>query len=349
MLDSIQALLDTFPEGVIQARDGIALAANAMALHYLPQLTPGEPLPEELELPRGGPMGAGMFTAGAVCYTYSCTSARGEQMILFRPAAQTALNDRQLEGALRQLRTLTGEILAEVGPATGEPRGELAADAFSKSFHRLFRLMNNLEYMRQSASEEGVSFRPTTMDLDGLCRHVADQAYPLLREAGVALDYESAENGLLIPGVPDLLQRLLLELTANAARAAGEGRVVLALRRQGGRALVTVSSSGPLPDQRQLAALFQEGIGEDVPLPGQGAGLGLSIARSIVGLHKGSLLVEWGQSAPTVVLSLPTGPLDGRLSVRTPARYQIDGGLDPVMVELSDVLPVHLFGMEGMD
>ena len=58
--------------------------------------------------------------------------------------------------------------------------------------------------------------------------------------------------------------------------------------------------------------------------------------------------MEWGQSAPSVVLSLPTGPLDGRVSVHTPT-LQRDGGLDPVLTELSDLLPPYLFGMEGLD
>ena len=60
------------------------------------------------------------------------------------------------------------------------------------------------------------------------------------------------------------------------------------------------------------------------------------------------MLTEWGRSAPSVVISLPTGPLDGRTRVRTPAVHR-DGGLDPVLVELSDVLPDALFGMEPMD
>ena len=62
-------------------------------------------------------------------------------------------------------------------------------------------------------------------------------------------------------------------------------------------------------------------------------------------LHGGSLLVEWGQSSPILVVSLPTGPLDGRTSVRSP-RVQMDGGLDPVLVELADVLPRSLFELE---
>lgn len=348
MQESIQALLDTFPEGIVQVQDGMVTAANTMAAHYLSQLEPGRPLPEEVVLPRGGTMGAGIFMSGASRYTYSCASKDGKQTILFRPAPQTALTGRQLGGTLRQMRTFLGEILAEVGPATGDAKEELSADAFGKSFHRLLRLMDNLDYLYRSSAGELAGLRLATMDLDGLCRHLVDQAYPLLREAGVTLDYESTERGLLIPGSPPLLQRLLLGLISNAAQAVGEGRVVLTLRRQQGRALATVSNNGPLPNHKQLSALFQEGLGEDVPLPGQGAGLGLSVARDIAALHRGSMLTEWGQSSPTVVLSLPTGPLDGRVSLRTP-RCQVNGGLDPVLLELSDVLPVHLFGLEGLD
>lgn len=348
MLDSIQALLDAFPEGVVQLRGETVLAANAMARRYLPRLEPGAPCPASVSLPRNGSEGAGAFAEGGGVYTYSCTKNGTEWIILFRPAPQTALTGGQMEGVLAQLRALLGEVLAEVGPATVED-AKVPAAAFGKSFHRMLRLVGNVDYLQRAAGEEKNFFHPVTMDLEGLCRDTVRRAYPLLKEAGVELDYESSQSGLLIPGDPELLQRLLLELIANAARAAGEGRVTLALRRQGERALLSVSHNGPLPDSRQITALFQqEGNSGDLPLPGQGAGLGMSIARDVVSLHQGSLLVEWGQSAPAVVLSLPVGPSERRLSVRTPA-FQRDGGLDPVLIQLSDLLPAHVFGLEGMD
>lgn len=347
MLDSIRALLDAFPEGIVQAEDGVVLTANIMARRYIPQLGPGEPLPAGMTLPKSGPSGAGVFTFESNRYTYSCVPFGRGWIVLFRPAAQTVLTDRQLEGVLAQLRNLLGEVLTEVGSVPAA-EGHTSPDAFGKSFHRLFRLVDNLEYMQQAVGKEGVPFCPVTMDLDGLCRHVVQQAAPLLLEAGTALDYETSLTGLLIPGDPELLQRLLLELIANAARAAGEGRVTITLRRQGGRALLGVSHNGPLADARQIAALFQNGGGADLPLPGQGAGLGLSIARDIVSLHHGSFLVEWGQSAPSVVLALPAGSLDGRVSVRTPV-LQRNGGLNPVLTQLSDLLPARLFGLEGLD
>ena len=60
MFDSIQALLDAFPEGAVRFRDGAVLSANAMARHYLPGLTEGAPCPEGIPLTRTGPSGAGV-------------------------------------------------------------------------------------------------------------------------------------------------------------------------------------------------------------------------------------------------------------------------------------------------
>jgi len=349
MLETLQSLLDTFPEAVIQVRGGSVESVNAMARHYLPDLEVGTPLPGYLVLPRSAPSGAGAFSLGTESYTFSCTNSGAEQMILLRPAPQTALTERQFSGVLRQLRQLLGDFLSELGPLTGEEGGSLPRSDLSKSFHRIFRLLGNLEYMQESSGPEGIPFRPDVIDLDGLCRHMVADAYPLLVQAGIKLEYESVCSGLLIPGDPQLLQRMLLALISNSARASGEGTILLSLRSQSGRALLSLSDSGPLPSPRQLAALFQQGTEQELPLPGQGAGLGLSIARHIVSLHRGALLVEWGQSSPEILISLPTGPLEPRTQVRSPLPPQRDAGLDPVLVELSDVLPASAFDLEGLD
>lgn len=344
MLDSIRSLLDTFPEGVVQVRAGAVLEANLIARRYLPRLVSGASLPEGILLPGEGARGTGTFVFDANTYTYSCAFDGEDCVILFRPAPQTALNGRQLSGMLQQLRELLNQLLAEAGSA--RPDGLLPA-GFSKSFHRLFRLVGNVEYLEQAAGGTGVPFRPVTMDLAGLCGETAQMVKDLLRGTGTNLDYRCKERSLLIPGDPELLQKLLLGLLSNAIRAAEGGEVRLTLRRQGDRAYVTAANSGQALNGRTLAALLQEGPEEGLPLPGQGAGLGLAIARHIVTLHGGSLLTQL-DGAPKLLVSLPAGPLNGRVSVRTP-NVQRDGGLHPVMVELSDVLPAALYGMEEMD
>lgn len=267
MLDSIQSVLDVFPEGVIQVRGGAVLSANAMALNYLPGLTSGLPLPSCIVLPENRDTGAGVFTAEEGCYTYSCAPAGDGQILLFRPAPQSALTGRQLTGALRELRALLGEVMAEVGPAT-LPGAQVPAADFSKSMHRLFRLIGNLDYLDQASGGEGVSFRPVTMDLAGLCLHTVQLAAPLLKESGILLGLKSSASGMLIPGDPELLQKLLLTLISNAARESGEVTLTLTRSGRSNQARITLSGAGGPPSARQLAALFQEGTGDGPPLPG---------------------------------------------------------------------------------
>lgn len=348
MLDSIQSLLDSFPESVVQVRGGTVLASNEKARQYLPQLTPGAPLPACIALPEQGESGTGSFVVDDTVYSYSCKSGPEGCVLSFRPSPrEAALKEWQLDGALQQLRALLGDILAEAGgdafPGQGAPAG------FNKTFHRLFRLISNLEFMQQAAGEEGVPFHPVTMDLAGLCRDTIRSAGDLLRESGIQLEYRSRESGLLIPGDPELLRRLLLGLISNAARAVGEGRVILGLRRTRSRAVLTVSDNGPLLDQRQMDALLQEGGAGGIPLPGQGAGLGLPIVRHIVSLHQGEMITSLSQSTPSVMVSLPTGPLESRTKVASPRRLQQDGGFSPILTALSGLLPRALFTGQELD
>lgn len=339
MFLSDPAVLEHFPEAVLQTSGGLLTYANAMARHYLPQLEMGQPLPSDLDLPLSGGSTAGRFAVGLSTYAFSAaTSADGTTVtVLFHPAPQTALTDLQLEGVTNQFRELLGEMAMGFG---------VQAD-FVKNYYRMFRLLENLEFLRL-AGGEGTPFRPTAIDLASLCRRVTDEAATLLQERKVTLDFQAEPSSLLIPGDAQLLQRLLLELIANSAKAIGVGEIRIRLRRHSDRAVLVLSDSGNAPSPRQLSALLQQDCDQPLPIAQAGAGLGLSVVRHIAALHGGSLLVQWGQASPVLVLSLPTGPLDLHAPVHTP-RFQTDGGLNPLLVGLADVLPADLFGMEGLD
>ena len=217
---------------------------------------------------------------------------------------------------------------------------------FSKSYHRMFRLLNNLDFVTSAAGPDGIPFRPSVLDLAGLCRQIARDAGQLLQQ-DTHLEYRSDLPSLLIQGDIPLLQRMLLGLISNSVQTMRGGVVLLSLRRQGDRAVLSLTDSGERPSDRQLAALLQQDTDQAIPQPGQGAGLGLSVVRHIAALHRGTMLVEWGEKAPVILISLPAGAQE-RLAVRTP-EVQQDGGLSPLLVELSDVLPPQLFGQEGLD
>lgn len=335
--------LEAFPDAAVLIDGTVVADANALALHHLPQLTLGAPLPAFLlPLTQPNAVRQGTFSVGLAGYSFRLSAAPEEKtLLLFHPAPQTALTDNQLDGVLRQIRTLMADFLMEA--ECGLPE---AMPAFRKSVHRMFRMVENLDLLRLAGTQEGARFCPVVLDLAGLCRQLCGQAAPLLAEREIDLEYRSDLTSLLIPGDPILLQRLVLELIANAAQAAGKGSIQLRLRRQSDRAVLVLSHSGRLPSQRQIAAMVQQDSGHLLPMAGSGAGLGLSVVRHIAGLHKGSFLVEWGQGTPTAILTLPTGPLDTHTGVQSPILHR-DGGMSPLLVALSDVLPVRLF--EGDD
>ena len=345
MSDAIHSHLEGFPEGAIEVSQGRIQGLNQTAQSQFPELAVGMELPAFLTDSFAGPEGAGTFSHNGVLYLFSRVSGDKRELLLFRPASPSSLTDRQLDGFIRQMRGFLQEILMEVEAVSSGVVDNMGA--FYKSFCRTYRLLSNLEFMHSAGSGEGVLFHPTTMDLAGLCRGLLREAADLLQEAGVTVQFVCPVSSLLIPGDPALLQKLILSLLSNAAKAAPTGKVILSLNSRNGRAVLTLSDSGTTLEDKNLDTLFPP-VQSDGQIPDalEGAGMGLAIARQIVSLHKGTMLLEQRNGGLFAVVSLPTGPLNLHLTVQSPRMVE-SSGFSPVLVELSDVLPPSLFQPEG--
>lgn len=142
---------------------------------------------------------------------------------------------------------------------------------------------------------------------------------------------------------------MLLGLLSNAAKAAPSGTVLLTLRRWGDRAVLTCTNSGSTPDDGQLSALLEGASptcsrsperGREWACPSSGTSSLSTAARC-----------SWSagsQAALAATVSLPTGPLSMDLTLSTPAPER-SGGLSPLLVELSDVLPSSLYQPEDIE
>jgi signal transduction histidine kinase len=136
-------------------------------------------------------------------------------------------------------------------------------------------------------------------------------AEPLARSTGVSLDGR-AVSGLRVYVDSAEVGRAVRELLINAIRHTPPGGAVEILcDQEAGMAIASVSDCcGGIPDE-QLARVFDVAFRGDAArtsVAGEGAGLGLSIARGIIQAHDGDLTARNAGSGCQFIVRLPLAP-----------------------------------------
>lgn len=126
----------------------------------------------------------------------------------------------------------------------------------------------------------GLVPKPEDFALDPLLQGLASEFSLMAQDKGLRL--RAARTRLWVRTDPNLLRRVLQNFLSNAVRYAQAGRVLLGVRRRGGRIEIGVYDQGPgiAPEHQRL--IFEEFRRLD--RGGQGLGLGLSIAERIARL-----------------------------------------------------------------
>jgi PAS domain S-box-containing protein len=152
---------------------------------------------------------------------------------------------------------------------------------------------------------------PRTLDLGAL---VAAHESVLRHLLPSSVDLQLALPGRVVPvvGSPVALRRALLNLVVNAGDAvpAAGGRVLVALRTEGDRALLEVIDNGPGVPEELRQRLFEPFVSSR--RRGRGAGLGLAVVYAIVTEHGGEIELD------------PTAGPGARFVVRLPLSRESD-------------------------
>jgi cell cycle sensor histidine kinase DivJ len=119
-------------------------------------------------------------------------------------------------------------------------------------------------------------------------------------------------------------KQILINLLSNAIKFTPRGgHITVAARRDGDRILFVVSDTGAGIDEKDLPKLgspfFQARSSYD--RRHEGTGLGLSVVRGLVGLHRGSLTIESAPEEGTIVtVELPIDCRGGPVQKNAPIR-----------------------------
>ena len=208
---------------------------------------------------------------------------------------EVALDDPQANEALRQL----GGILLAVN-------------------QRHERLIDGL--LTLASSEQGIA-DPTPLDLADIARHISTESQAAARASGVEIHADLRPAP--VTGDPVLLERLAQNLVDNAIRynLPAHGEITMITGTAGDRAHLTVDNTGPPVPPYEVPGLFEpfrrlratERLADSATAssPRRGAGLGLSIVRSVAHTHAGDVQATPRQDGGlTVQVRLPAAPQD---------------------------------------
>jgi len=181
------------------------------------------------------------------------------------------------------------------------------ATALLSQTHLLTRLVNDLRTLSQ-ADAGRLTLTPVRVDLRGPLGEAAAAHRPAADRADVRLVIDAPTTPLTASADPDRLMQILHNLLENALRVAPEGSEVrLAAGHRGDRVEVRVRDAGPGIAVDPPEAIFERFVGEqrrDVR-GGSGSGLGLSIVRTLVTLHGGTVFAQHGEGATEIGFTLP--------------------------------------------
>jgi two-component system sensor histidine kinase CpxA len=185
---------------------------------------------------------------------------------------------------------------------------EAALNRIQKESDRLNVLVGQLLQVTR-AEGDPASLRRDPVRLDELVEQLVDDSSIEAASYGCAVKYERREP-VTVAGDEELLRRAVENVIRNAIRhSPRDTDVEVKLARSNGNVVVDIRDHGPGVPEEALPRLFDAfyRVETDRNRTSGGIGLGLSIARRAIELHKGKIRARNAQPGLQVELELPVG------------------------------------------
>ncbi|MEX2571810.1 MAG: ATP-binding protein [Gemmatimonadota bacterium] len=229
----------------------------------------------------------------------------------------------ELNNPLTSIKSFAELLLLDERP----PEDTEALEIIQREAARAGRIVSDLRLVARQTQDEAAT--ATAFAINELVRDCCATRRGEMESRGITLELQLADELPSIYGVRSQLQRVIDQLLSNAIRAMREAEErILRIRtyeREMGIGL-DVADSGPGIAPENVDNIFDPFW--TTWAAGDGTGLGLSLAHSIVTDHQGRLLVDagWGRGA-TLTMELPdaNGAVrpDSKMPAQTPARKSL--------------------------
>lgn len=208
------------------------------------------------------------------------------------------------ENVAHDLRSPLGRLRARLESLLlRRQAGDADREALLKAMEDTDRVVATLNAILNIAEIEAKSrARWQDVDLAELCHDLAELYGPLAEEQKLSFETRLAE-GLVVPGNRQMLAQALNNLLDNAIKYTPPGgRIALSLRAEGGKAVISITDSGPGIPEHLRQKVMERFVRLDESRSRPGNGLGLSLVKAIAEHHGAGL--SFGDNQPGLEVSL---------------------------------------------
>ena len=249
-----------------------------------------------------------------------------------------------MRSTLMNLR-LSEELCRTRAEALGDE--ELAGDlrAMRREIFRTTRLVDNVAVVRGAAAGE-LKANASVLDLAALCRTLIDSVALLRPDVTIRL---SAEGELCLLGDRVLITQMILNLISNCLlHAEGLSRITMSVTPTPTQLILSVGDDGCGIAEDAMGGVFER-YRESFALGtvSGGAGLGLSVVRSVAQLHGGTLMIESRAGSGTSA-RVSLARRIGAASLSSPPQ-ELSADMGMLLAGLSDCLAPECFEGKLMD
>lgn len=180
------------------------------------------------------------------------------------------------------------------------------------AYEKAIRLQGLIEELFSFTKTDSTELRLhlTEIDVVKLMEQLADECYPSLQEAGLALEFKTSAEVIKIEADGELMARAIANLLTNGIKYGKDGKkIIIDLYRENENSdlHIRIINYGRLIPKKDIDHIFDKfyRVEDSRSLQTGGAGLGLAITQNIVELHGGSVNVKSDLSGTVFEIVLP--------------------------------------------
>jgi signal transduction histidine kinase len=215
-----------------------------------------------------------------------------------------AMVSHEFRNPMSTIRTAV-DLLQSYSDQISEERKTKYFQRMDNAINQMLQLLNEILFLSQSEADK-VSFNPTSIDLENLCREIVDGMQFSIGDQNKIIFAPSGEC-FQAQMDEELLNCIFPNLLSNAIKYSPKNRDIrFHLNCQDGMAIFEIQDQGIGIPEKDQCHLFETFYRASNTSKIQGTGLGLAIVKRCVELHQGNIKVTSELNVgTTVIVTLP--------------------------------------------